>query len=262
VQALGDVVTLPPPDVTPPGAARAVAVAHSADSVLNALGHMIRHLEAAQHATSPEAVTFNLRHAHNHQAEAADHQARLFGDLAAHDPAIGAELDRLRDATPRQAPPLKTPRPEDTPEGPDRIRAVAHLSQTVMTALGHIARHLDGAQHATSPESLTYNEEHAHNHSVEALDHHRRATHCLAAYYPAVARELAGLHQITQSGPEPAAAARPAPAQTRQRCDGCGELTGGGPCIECGRSANGNAYERELAEWRDKFAASSVNGVL
>jgi hypothetical protein len=149
----------------------------------------------------------------------------------------------------------QAPRPEDTPAGPDRIRAAAHLWDTVFRALNHIRRHLDSAQNATSPESLAFNMEHVENHLNEAVDHHRRLAYALAEYHPDVARELRQLHEVTQSGPEPAAPARSAsPPLLDFRCGSCGgPKTPGGPCDEC--DLDRQAYQRAADEARARMHA-------
>jgi hypothetical protein len=103
------------------------------------------------------------------------------------------------------------PEPEKTPE-PDQARAVAHLSDGVLTNLGHAARHLDTLQDPVvqkDPERLKFNISHLEDHLAESLDHARRLQAALAAYYPDVAAELGKLHNVSQMG-----AALPPPARS------------------------------------------------
>jgi hypothetical protein len=89
-------------------------------------------------------------------------------------------------------------KPEETPS-PDRIRAVAHLADGVLTGLNHSARHLDAAKtSASNPERLRFNLEHLDLHLGDAVDHARRLVAGLAAYYPEIGAELGKLHQVTQ----------------------------------------------------------------
>jgi hypothetical protein len=103
-------------------------------------------------------------------------------------------------------PALPVPQPDLVPAGPDRARTVAHLADTVLSALGHATRHLAAAQTAPDRASAEFNLAHAAHHTRQAVDHQGKLVAALAQYHPAVAAELAKLHQVTQPaglGPPP-----------------------------------------------------------
>jgi len=84
---------------------------------------------------------------------------------------------------------------------PDRVRGISHLADTVMTALGHCSRHLDGVKGSVKdPASLAYNLQHLENHLGEAVDHHSRLVAALGDHYPEIGAELEKLHQVTHLG--------------------------------------------------------------
>jgi hypothetical protein len=106
------------------------------------------------------------------------------------------------------------PVPEPVPK-PDQARTIAHLTDTVLTALGHSVQHNLAAQAASDPVSKSFNERHVARHLAEAVEHQRHLISVLAAYHPAIAREMNLLHQTTQPGP---AVLPPSPrAQSRSR---------------------------------------------
>ena len=111
--------------------------------------------------------------------------------------------------------PLPIPVPEPVPKA-DRARTIAHLTDTVLTALGHATRHTAAAQQAQAdPVAREFNTRHAAKHLAEAVEHQRHLISVLAAYDPAVGREMNLLHGITQPGSD----VLPAPPRSRSRED-------------------------------------------
>lgn len=94
----GDLIESGHRDAVPPAADQAASVAHLAATVADQVGHVRRHLAAAQAATSPDSLAFNLRHAANHAESVAEHAGRLMDVLAAYDPRVGDELAALDEA--------------------------------------------------------------------------------------------------------------------------------------------------------------------
>jgi hypothetical protein len=80
--------------------APATSVAHLAATVATELSHVNSHLGHAVTDTSPEAMAFDVKHAHHHAGVAAEHHDRLLSHLSDRDPEVGAELAALKAATP------------------------------------------------------------------------------------------------------------------------------------------------------------------
>ena len=239
----------------------AIAVAHSADTVLNNLGHASRHALAVQNAATPESRVYNLKHLVGHVQRAGRHQRKNIEILARYRPDFAAELARLDEAT-QLTPPARSaggavsvPAPADDVPPASRPATVMHLAGTVAVALGHAELHAVEAQQAAGSASRAFHMRHCSRHIGEALEHQRKAVAALVAYFPEVGHEITSLAAVTS----PASPASRTPvvdtdrsaglALAGQRCDGCGELTEGGPCIECGRS-NGDAYRQAVESAR------------
>ena len=78
----------------PPGD-RKNTVSHLASTALTAIGHVSRHIAAAQDADTDESTAFNLEHAAKHIGEAREHTAHLIWVLGRYYPGVGAETDAL-----------------------------------------------------------------------------------------------------------------------------------------------------------------------
>lgn len=92
--------------------------------------------------------------------------------------------------------------PENVPPR-DRSRTVAHLASTMLTAVGHVQRHVQAAQSTKDPSSITFNLQHAATHVDEAHEHAQKLIAALAAYHPDVADELDKLHETTRPAAVP-----------------------------------------------------------
>lgn len=101
------------------------------------------------------------------------------------------------------APSPPVPVPDLVPPGPDRARTVAHLSDTVLTALGHATRHIAVAQAGGSPDAVKFNVEHTAHHITEAHEHQQKLISALIQYHPEVGDELGKLREVTQPEPAP-----------------------------------------------------------
>ena len=152
----------------------------------------------------------------------------------------------------------------------DRARTLAHLTSTVLAALGRIDRHAVGragcpaTATAWSSTSGTCCATSRRPWSTSA-----RPSRCSGAYFPAVRDELGSLTEIT----DPASTApvdtdrSAAPSAVGFRCGACGgPRTPGGPCDdpECRESGDPGqrARDRAYKETTARYVASSVNGAL
>jgi hypothetical protein len=117
---------------------------------------------------------------------------------------------------PPAEPATPLPAPEAVP-APDQARTVAHLSQTVLSALGHVSRHVAAAQASGSDAvSRTFNLDHASRHIGDAVSHQRKLLSALTQYNPAIGAELGKLRQVTEAGAPPDA---PPPDQDARGAD-------------------------------------------
>jgi hypothetical protein len=232
------------PDYVPPGGdERAVAVAHSVQSVLGNIAHAMRHAGAA--AASPRHRKFNLRHAHDHLSLALSEQDSNIANLVQFDPEAGEELKRLRGTRSSW---------EYAPDGPARHRTPIHLADSVRFHLIHAHEHAGRALEATDPESEAFEVGHL-SHIQEAYSHHRKYEGALTEFSPAVAAELAALGELADLGtPSRTAATGPERSMNGRllldlRCPDCGgPRTPGGLCTEgCGRSADAGQRTRDRA---------------
>jgi hypothetical protein len=86
----------------------------------------------------------------------------------------------------------------DNVPAPDRARTTAHLAHTVLSAAGHVARHVYAAQRADSADSTAFNLKHAATHIAEVQEHARKLIAHLEKYDPDVAAELGRLRAATR----------------------------------------------------------------
>lgn len=107
--------------------------------------------------------------------------------MAAHNPPLDADATAM-------------PKQEPVPDG-DRSRTAAHLASTVLTALGHVSRHLSAASEAGNPASREFNLEHARRHVAEGLDHHRKLITILSRHHPGFGDEFSKLDKTTEPPP-------------------------------------------------------------
>ena len=268
---------VPPADYVPAGGpARAVATAHAAQEVLSDIAHARRHAGAVAASGSPELVRFNESHCHDHIAGAITQQNSSISNLVQLDPRAGAELMKLRDTAGRSLPSL-CPVPgcvlcevsrsgkswQYAPPGPAREKTPGHLAQTVLVALMHARQHVLACQDAPDAENLSFDLSHLISHLDESHNHQRKYIGAVAEIFPAVAAELGALGKLADVGPvlsggppaDRAFAGLP-DYRRRDRCDSCGEQTGGSACIECGLDGSGNAYQRA----HDQLAAQYATG--
>lgn len=98
--------------------------------------------------------------------------------------------------------------------GKDQARTIAHLSDTVLKALGHIARHTSAAQETTDPKSVKFNLDHANRHVAEAVEHQRKLIDALSKHHPGVKDEISQLNKLTH----PASKA-PVPGASKSTAD-------------------------------------------
>ena len=260
-----DAIPIPADDYVPVGPERAVSVAHAAQEVLSDIAHAKRHA-AAVSGGNPERVAFNLLHVANHTTGAIKQQNSSISNLVQLDPRAGAELARLRDTTRSLDSLCPVPGCEIrggdgwqyAPPGPARGKTPAHLAQTVLVALTHSRQHVQAAQDAKDAENLAFDLQHLASHVDEAHSHQVKYIGAIREIFNAVDAELGALGELADVGATGKAPERSMAGQltlAQERCGSCGELTGGGICIECG---DGDSY-REL---RARFAGKSVNGAL
>ena len=224
-------------------------------------GHLVVHAAAAAAAAKagndPDLLAHHLRHSGGHAGGVSSHLVKARAAVARRLPAVARELDDLGQATPgnRSA-------PEHVPAAALAM-SIAHDLASAQVAAAHVERHIEEAQSAQAAGDLVsvrFNVEHLENHVPELAFHLGELDNDLCRKLPAVRHELARLHEVMQGGaPGPAPAAPDGRALAGLRCDGCGELTGGAPCVECGLPADARG-EQVQRRARDRLAAQFARG--
>lgn len=166
-------------------------------------GHLDVHTAAAQAAGDPALLSHHLRHAVVHTGKIASHLVKLRTAVTRRLPAVAGELDDLDRAIPGSR----------AAAGGAPLAAldmsIAHDLANAQAAAAHVGRHLSqaqAAQAAGNPVSVRFNLEHGAHHVTEISNELGELDADLSRSVPAVARELAALHQVPQPGkPQPGA---------------------------------------------------------
>jgi predicted ABC-type ATPase len=171
----------PPPSSGDPVTV-AMYTAHRVDDCGRHLAHASERLDAARKAGG------DLRDGHMahvaHQLDDAHTSAhQLAGNLRAHYPAEGAELDALMGVVGLAVSVSKDAKTATT----------AHLVQTTCNHLAHTIRHVTAMGEDPAEAVWDFNAEHARTHLDGALEHVGKLTRHLEDNYPAEAGFLAGL---------------------------------------------------------------------
>ena len=242
---------IPPEDL-------AIAVAHSADTVLNNLGHANRHAIAVQLAGTPESRAYNLKHLAGHVQRAGRHQRKHLEILARYRPDFAAELARLDEAT-QLAGRAAIPAPDDDVPPDSRAATIMHLGVLSPSRSGTLSSTRWKAQKAPDSASRTFHMRHCSKHIGEALEHERKAVAALVAYFPEIGDEVTSLAAVTSPASRAPVDADRSAGLAGQRCNYCGELS---PCIDLECPGSGAPWQSVQERAHDELAAQFAAGSL
>ena len=183
--AAGEAGESPPDDKT----AVAMFTAHRLDSTLHHLAHATEQMQAAR-ASSGDVRAWHARHLCRHLQRSLDAGHELTAAIRAHYPAEAAELEQVKQAVglARSLTPAI------------RAATAAHLLETTLHEETHGVRHaLEMTKPGPGPV-WEFNADHCEKHLGGAVEHASKLAHHFADNYPAVARWLGELGEITSGG--------------------------------------------------------------
>lgn len=201
--AAGEQDSPDPPPVSGDPVTVSMYTAHRVDDCGRHLAHASERLDAARKAGGDLRAGHMAHVAHQlDDAHTSAHQ--LAGNLRAHYPAEGAELDALMGVVG-----LAVSVSRDA-----KTATTAHLVQTTCNHLAHTIRHVTAMGEDRAEAVWDFNAEHARTHLDGALEHVGKLTNHLRDNYPAEAGFLAGLGSAVQDARPEGGAGKPQAAGT------------------------------------------------
>jgi hypothetical protein len=178
--------TLPVPDDP---TAVAMYTAHRVDDAGKHLAHASERLDAAREAAGA-LRDYHMAHCTHHLDGAHVSAHQLAGNLRAHYPAEGTELDALTGTVG-----LAVSVSQDA-----KTATTAHLTQTICNHLAHTIRHVEAMGDDPDPDVWGFNADHARTHLDGAMEHVGKLTGHLKDNYPAEGGFLKGLGEVPADG--------------------------------------------------------------
>jgi hypothetical protein len=177
------VLSLPPP----PKKTAAMMTAHRVCDMKNSLSHAVERMDAARKTKDPALRKYHVLHVRNHLNRTIGGGHMLADNLRRNYPAEGRELDvtmqTLGLAT-SLSPALKA-------------ATTAHLLETVLNECTHSIRHGDLLSRTDPPNEWEFNADHCQKHLGSALEHAVKLSDHIRDNYPAEAKFLAGLGNLS-----------------------------------------------------------------
>jgi hypothetical protein len=192
---LAAAVTVDPEAMESPGlpvpddpAAIAVFTAHRIDEIMHKLSHASQRMEAARSA-SGDLRKYHAARLAGHLKAALDAGHDLKANIDAHYPAEAAELEALKQTLGLAA----------AVSGAAKEATTAHLVASTLNELTHADRHAQAMTEDTPDDEFEFNADHAEKHLAGAVEHAGKLSVHFRDNYPAEAKWLAGLDEITAS---------------------------------------------------------------
>jgi hypothetical protein len=179
---------LPVPDDP---AAISLFTAHRIDEILHKLSHATQRMEAARSA-SGDLRKYHAARLAGHLKAALDAGHDLKANIDAHYPAEGAELEALKQTLGLAAAVSDAAKEATT----------AHLVASTLNELTHADRHAQAIAAETPDDEFEFNADHAAKHLAGAVEHAGKLSVHFRDNYPAEAKWLNGLDEITASAGE------------------------------------------------------------
>ena len=183
--------TIPGPVPDDPVAV-AMYTAHRVDDCGKHLAHASERLDAARKTTDAGLRGYHMGHCAHHLDGAHTSAHQLAGNLRAHYPAEGAELDALMGAVGLAV----SGQPAVSVSRDAKTATTAHLTQTICNHLAHTLRHVAAMADDPAPKVWGFNADHARTHLDGAVEHVGKLTGHLDDNYPREAGFLRGLGEI------------------------------------------------------------------
>jgi len=185
--AIPDAVGIPVPDDP---VAVSMFTAHRLDDTLRSLAHATERMQAAR-AASGKLRAYHCAHVAWHLQQALNNGHRLTENIREHYPAEAAELEQVKQAVGLAK--ALTPAV--------KAATTAHLLETTLHEETHGARHALVMLEPEPDDVWQFNADHCEKHLAGAVEHAGKLTQHFRDNYPAEARWLAGLEDIS-SGEE------------------------------------------------------------
>jgi len=165
----------------------AMSTAHRVGDALHHLARASQRMQAARAAPAPELRAAHTGHLARHLKHALKAVHGLTGNIRGHYPAEAAELEQVKEAVG-----LAKAVSEDA-----KAATTAHLLETTLHELAHARRHAQAMLEDTPDGEWSFNADHAEKHLGGAAEHAGKLAQHLTDNYPAVAKWLNGLGEVT-----------------------------------------------------------------